>query len=65
MKNDRIPILQHISRSVRDGVAVDVYALVRELQDAFPSTSEEELERAISEEVAKACGSAIWDRRPR
>lgn len=65
MKNSRIPILQHISRNAREGVAVDVYAVVRELRESYPSASEEELERAVSEEVAKAWGSAIWAKRDR
>jgi hypothetical protein len=59
---NRIPVIQRISQSVRKGIAVDIYALVRELKGEFPGVSETELERIVSEEVIFAEGCAVWDK---
>lgn len=63
MIENRIPIVQRISQSVRKGALVDVYALSTELQREFPQVPEKELSRVVSEEVIKSNCNAVWDRR--
>jgi hypothetical protein len=63
MRQNRIPIIQHVSKSVRQGMALDVYGLVAKLKSEFPGVPEPELVRIVSEEVVKAHGNAIWEKR--
>jgi hypothetical protein len=65
MRQNRGPVIQQVSQSMRMGSAVDVYALVEKLKTEFPHSTEVELERIISEEVAKARCNAIWQKRAR
>ena len=62
MSQNRIPIIQRVSQSLRQETAIDIYALVKEFKHEFPGVSEPELERMISEEVIKAGGNAIWEK---
>ena len=63
MPNNRIPVIQRVARSVRQGAMIDVYALVDEIRHEFPGVSRAELERIVSEEVVIAHANAVWEHR--
>lgn len=65
MSQNRIPIIQRVSQSLREHSAVDIYAMVNDLKGEFPNVAEADLERIVSEEVVAAGANAVWEKRYR
>lgn len=65
MAQNRIPIIQRVSQSVRQKTPVDIYAVVDDLKCDFPSMPEDDLARIVTEEVISAGATAFWGKRER